>query len=118
MPSYGATTVCSIFIASSTSTGWPAATGCPCSTATRTTLPGIGARSEPVATWSAGSTNRGSRVRATWPCTESTSTTSPRTVTSKAVSTPSTWRVTRSGATRTARMLVAPRAGASWCANR
>ena len=72
-PACGALTVCCIFIASSTSTGWPAATSAPTSTATLTTVPGIGASSEPVATASAGSVNRGTRVSRTCPRGESTS---------------------------------------------
>ena len=67
VPAYGALTVCCIFIASSTSTGWPAATSAPTSTATLTTVPGIGASSEPLATASAGSVNRGTRVSRTCP---------------------------------------------------
>src|SRR6185312_14005849 len=46
-PSAGATTTCSIFIASSHSNGCPAVTASPSATATRTTVPGIGATSEP-----------------------------------------------------------------------
>ena len=59
VPAYGALTRCCIFIASSTSTGWPASTCWPASTATLTTVPGIGASRLPVATASAGSTNLG-----------------------------------------------------------
>ncbi len=48
-PSTGATTVCSIFIASSTTSGCPAVTAAPASASTRTTPPGIGASSDPAA---------------------------------------------------------------------
>jgi len=47
VPSAGATTVCCIFIASSTTTGAPSWTSSPGLTSTRTTVPGIGATSEP-----------------------------------------------------------------------
>ena len=40
VPSSGAVTVCSIFIASTTSTGCPALTSCPTLTCTATTVPG------------------------------------------------------------------------------
>ena len=56
-PPAGAATVCSIFIASSTRSGWPATTTAPTSTRTRRTSPGIGASSDP-----AGASSRGHRT--------------------------------------------------------
>ena len=46
-------TACSIFMASSTTRTWPASTLSPAATATRTTLPGMGASDDPSATCSA-----------------------------------------------------------------
>ena len=57
----------------------------PFATATRTTVPGIGASRLPLATASAGSMNRGTTVSATCPVGESTSTRSPVTATSYVV---------------------------------
>src|SRR5205807_102144 len=47
VPSTGAVTVCSIFIASTMTTGCPAATRSPSATFTASTVPGIGDRSTP-----------------------------------------------------------------------
>ena len=47
-PAAGASTGCSIFIASSASSGWPASTRSPLATRTASTCPGIGAGSEPA----------------------------------------------------------------------
>ncbi len=44
VPSNGAVTVCSIFIASTTTSGCPAYTGCPAATWTARTVPGMGER--------------------------------------------------------------------------
>ena len=48
MPEHAATTLCCIFIASSTSTSWPASTVAPSSTLNDTTVPCMGARSGTV----------------------------------------------------------------------
>ena len=77
VPACGALTVCCIFMASSTSTASPAATSAPCSTRTLTTVPGIGASRLPLATASAGSTNRGTRSAARGRARQSTSTALP-----------------------------------------
>ena len=68
----GALIWCCIFIASSHRIGWPAVTTSPTATAIRTTVPGIGASSEPAATFSAGSTKRSATRTAQRPATEST----------------------------------------------
>ena len=60
VPSAGASTWCSIFIASTTTSGWPAATASPAPTSTRSTLPGIGATSDPAVSAASGSGWRGS----------------------------------------------------------
>jgi hypothetical protein len=78
VPAAGAATVCSIFIASSTISGWPAATSVPGSASTRSTEPGIGASSDPGATESAGSVNRGTSRSALAPSGPSTYTSTPR----------------------------------------
>ena len=67
VPAVGAVTVCCIFMASRTRTTSPAATSWPASTATCTTVPGIGASRLPLATASAGSTNRAAPVSARCP---------------------------------------------------
>src|SRR5688500_16384204 len=89
-PSVGAVMVCCIFIASRTTTTSPLVTCCPSATATVTTAAGIGARSDPSATTSAGSTNVGTGVRVIEPCGPSTSTQPSPTATSYVSISPST----------------------------
>jgi hypothetical protein len=48
-PAIGAVTVCSIFIASTTSSGCPMLTCWPCVTSTEMTVPGMGERTAPSA---------------------------------------------------------------------
>ncbi len=69
--------MCSIFIASSHRTGCPASTASPTVAPIRITDPGIGASSDPAATWAEGSTNRGIARNRTGPSEESTCTVSP-----------------------------------------
>ena len=72
---------------------------------TFTTLPGIGASSEPLATCSDGSRNRGTRTSRRWPDGASTSTVSrpgrPVTEVAYVVATPSRSIVTLSGVAAT-----------------
>jgi hypothetical protein len=49
VPATGATTVCSIFIASTTTSGWPGSTSSPTAAFTACTVPGIGLRTAPAA---------------------------------------------------------------------
>src|SRR6478752_447479 len=76
-PSAGAVTVCSIFIASSHTSGCPAVTVSPTAAPMRNTEPGMGARSEPSAMASSGSGKRGSATSCTGPRGESSKTSSP-----------------------------------------
>src|SRR6185312_10383422 len=71
-PSSGAATVCSIFIASSTTSGCPAATCEPTAAATRSTDPGIGASREPAWARAFGSGKRGTRASVEEPVASST----------------------------------------------
>ena len=64
--------VCSIFIASSQISGWPAVTVSPTAAPSRMTLPGMGATSEPFSTADPGSGKRGSAIKCTGPVREST----------------------------------------------
>ena len=64
--------VCSIFMASSQTNGWPALTASPTAAPTRMTLPGMAAISEPCSTADPGSGNRGKTIRWTGPRGEST----------------------------------------------
>ena len=77
MPSAGALTVCSIFIASRTRSGWPAVTAMPGSARTRSTRPGIGASRDPAGASFSGSPNRGISRRAVDPSLASTYVPSP-----------------------------------------
>ena len=106
----GLVMVCSIFMASSQISGWPAVTVSPTAAPTRTTDPGIGASREPCATAVSGSGKRGWASRRTAPSGESTNTSSPYRAMSKVRSTPSTERTTRSGVADT-------RATPSWSGN-
>ena len=67
VPSRGARMTCSIFIASSTSNGSPARTDCPGAVWTRTTLPGMGASSDPAEAATRGRGNRGTSRTPTTP---------------------------------------------------
>ena len=69
--------VCSIFIASSHTSGWPDVTVSPSAAPSRITAPGMGASSEPFSTVEPGSGNRGTTVRATGPSGESTKISAP-----------------------------------------
>ena len=73
----GEVTVCSIFIASSHTSGCPAVTVSPTAAPTRSTEPGMGASSDPCATAASGSGKRGSATNCTGPSGESTNTSTP-----------------------------------------
>src|SRR5690606_21354428 len=102
-PSPGAEIWCSIFIASSHNSGWPALTRSPTATATRSTEPGIGASNDPCGAACSGSAKRGRRRRLTEPSGESTHTRpSGYRATEKVRRTPSTISTTRCGSADTA----------------
>src|SRR5215469_2548717 len=98
MPEAGAAMTCSIFIASSQSSGWPVVTVSPTVTPTLATEPGMGASSEPATTWLAGSVNRLNGFSATGPKAESTHTSPGYAATSNRCRTPATSSSTRSAA--------------------
>ena len=70
--------VCSIFIASMTTTGSPLATRSPGAASTLTTVPGIGATSEPDGRWASRSGKRSTGRSTADPSVESTCTLSLR----------------------------------------
>ena len=122
MPSTAAEMVCSIFMASIHSSGWPAVTVSPTETATRMTAPGMGASSEPAATSAPGSEYRGGSMSGTGPSGESTSTTVSEPTTSyrateKVWRTPLTSRSTASGRTCPTRTTSA-RSPSAWAPER
>src|SRR6185312_2050727 len=99
VPSCGARTACSIFIASRTTTTVPAVTDAPSATSTRTTVPGIGACSEPASSSATGSGNRTASTSSVAPSALSQNAVSPTRCTSTVRRTPATVSVTRSGVT-------------------